>query len=111
MEVGLKMSSLADEEGDGYSLNIKEIELCLSLPGGGDDNMVKITGKRRFSETVGLKLFGLKMSSLADEERDGYSLNLKEIELRLGLPGGGDDNMVKITGKRRFSETVGLKLC
>ncbi|KAL6971735.1 Auxin-responsive protein iaa14 [Sarracenia purpurea var. burkii] len=53
---------------------------------------------------------GLNMSTLAGEERDGYSLNLKETELRLGLPGGGDGETVKITGKRGFFETVDLKL-
>ncbi|CAL5392664.1 unnamed protein product [Camellia sinensis] len=59
MEVGRKMSNLLGEERDGYSLNLKETELCLGLPGGGggaEAEMVKITGKRGFSETVDLKL-------------------------------------------------------
>lgn len=40
-------------------------------------------------------------------------LNLKETELCLGLPGGGGGNeneSMKTTGKRGFSETVDLKL-
>lgn len=38
-----------------------------------------------------------------------YSLDFKETELRLGLPGAGEDGG-KNTGKRSFSETVDLKL-
>ncbi|CAL5347292.1 unnamed protein product [Camellia sinensis] len=59
MEVGRKMSNLLGEERNGcYSLNLKETELCLGLPGGGGGGgeTVKITGKRGFSETVDLKL-------------------------------------------------------
>lgn len=59
MEVGRKMSNLLGQERDGgYSLNLKETELCLGLPGGGggEGETVKITGKRGFSETVDLKL-------------------------------------------------------
>lgn len=38
-------------------------------------------------------------------------LNLKETELCLGLPGAGNENeSMKTTGKRGFSETVDLKL-
>lgn len=37
-------------------LNHKETELCLGLPGGGEGETLKITGKRGFSETVDLKL-------------------------------------------------------
>lgn len=38
-----------------------------------------------------------------------YSLDYEETELRLGLPGAGEDGG-KNTGKRSFSETVDLKL-
>ncbi|XP_072989180.1 auxin-responsive protein IAA30-like [Typha latifolia] len=37
-------------------------------------------------------------------------LGLEETELRLGLPGGGDGEPTKISGKRGFSETIDLKL-
>ncbi|XP_047319230.1 auxin-responsive protein IAA14-like [Impatiens glandulifera] len=40
-----------------------------------------------------------------DQCVNGFSLNMKETELCLGLPGA-----VKVTGKRGFSETVDLKL-
>ncbi|KAG4983672.1 hypothetical protein JHK87_028421 [Glycine soja] len=41
----------------------------------------------------------------------GLSLNLKETELCLGLPGGGSEvETPRATGKRGFSETVDLKL-
>jgi len=51
MEVGRKM------------LNLRETELCLGLPGG---EMVKVTGKRGFSETVDLKLNLQPIESVAD---------------------------------------------
>lgn len=38
-----------------------------------------------------------------------YSLDYKETELRLGLPGAGEDSG-KNAGKRSFAETVDLKL-
>ncbi|KAL6519959.1 Auxin-responsive protein iaa7 [Orobanche minor] len=72
MEVGRKMGGggmLAAEHG----LNFKETELCLGLPGGGaesDPMMIKINGKRVFSETVDLKL------NLQSSESD--ALDLKE---------------------------------
>ncbi|CAK9148312.1 unnamed protein product [Ilex paraguariensis] len=57
MEVCLKMTNMLGEERGGYSLNLKETELCLGLPGGGGEaETMKITGKRGFSETVDLKL-------------------------------------------------------
>lgn len=45
-------------------------------------------------------------------ERDKYTLNFEETELRLGLPGGNEIGEVagKSGGKRGFSETVDLKL-
>lgn len=55
MEVGRKMSVFLGEE---RGLNLKDTELCLGLPGGGGEigELMKITGKRGFSETVDLKL-------------------------------------------------------
>ncbi|KZV17830.1 hypothetical protein F511_01639 [Dorcoceras hygrometricum] len=49
------------------------------------------------------------MSAILGEERE---LNLKDTELCLGLPGGGGEtgDVMKVTGKRGFSETVDLKL-
>ncbi|KAK6914024.1 AUX/IAA domain [Dillenia turbinata] len=43
-------------------------------------------------------------------ERKEYGLILKETELCLGLPGGGEGEVVKNNGKRVFSETIDLKL-
>ncbi|KAK3010770.1 hypothetical protein RJ639_011990 [Escallonia herrerae] len=54
MEVGRKTANMLG----GSSLNLKETELCLGLPGGGgsEGETLKVTGKRGFSETVDLKL-------------------------------------------------------
>ncbi|CAI9776875.1 unnamed protein product [Fraxinus pennsylvanica] len=54
MEVGRKIIDMLWLEEHG--LNLKETELCLGLPGGGESESIKITGKRGFSETVDLKL-------------------------------------------------------
>ncbi|KAL7210090.1 hypothetical protein ACSBR1_031618 [Camellia fascicularis] len=75
----------------------------------------KASYQQPFQSKVGISMeIGRKMSNLLGEERNGgYSLNLKETELCLGLPGGGggsEGETVKITGKRGFSETVDLKL-
>ncbi|XP_058086057.1 auxin-responsive protein IAA14-like [Magnolia sinica] len=51
----------------------------------------------------------IKMAKMLGSEQDEYSLKLEETELRLGLP-GGDNETVKNSGKRGFSETVDLKL-
>ncbi|CAA2967955.1 auxin-responsive IAA14-like [Olea europaea subsp. europaea] len=54
MEVGRKIIDMLRPEEHG--LNLKETELCLGLPGGGESDSIKITGKRGFSEIVDLKL-------------------------------------------------------
>ncbi|KAJ4954729.1 hypothetical protein NE237_011512 [Protea cynaroides] len=58
-----------------------------------------------------------KMTNIlgAVAERNDYSLNFEETELRLGLPGGSGiitdvDSINKNSGKRGFSETVDLQL-
>ncbi|XP_010278165.1 PREDICTED: auxin-responsive protein IAA16-like [Nelumbo nucifera] len=58
-----------------------------------------------------------KMANMLGAERDEYSLNFEETELRLGLPGGGGGSEGESTpsptkngGKRGFCETVDLKL-
>ncbi|XP_057959740.1 auxin-responsive protein IAA14-like isoform X2 [Malania oleifera] len=64
MEVCRKVMGTCNALGDGekYSLNLKETELCLGLPGGGGGGegeasaAAKSGGKRGFSETVDLKL-------------------------------------------------------
>ena len=44
-------------------------------------------------------------------ERNEFTLNFEETELRLGLPGGGSEaDSGKSTGKRGFAETIDLKL-
>lgn len=51
-----------------------------------------------------------EMTTMLTNEH-GLSLNLKETELCLGLPGGGSEvETPRATGKRGFSETVDLKL-
>ncbi|XP_019180060.1 PREDICTED: auxin-responsive protein IAA14-like [Ipomoea nil] len=58
-------------------LNLKETELCLGLPGGsggGNENeSMKTTGKRGFSETVDLKL---------NLQSDGSCLDLSETKMQ-----------------------------
>ncbi|KAL2530369.1 Auxin-responsive protein IAA14 [Forsythia ovata] len=54
MEVGRKIIHVLRPEEHG--LNLKETELCLGLPGGGESDSIKITGKRGFLETVDLQL-------------------------------------------------------
>ncbi|XP_059632422.1 auxin-responsive protein IAA14-like [Cornus florida] len=84
MEVGRKMSNLL-----GKDLNLKETELCLGLPGGGGGGggegcgeMMKITGKRGFSETVDLKLNLQSIESVADlKEKNKTTTTLKEKNL------------------------------
>ncbi|KAG8373138.1 hypothetical protein BUALT_Bualt12G0139600 [Buddleja alternifolia] len=68
MEVGRRMTAAAE-----HGLNMKETELCLGLPGGGD--AVKITGKRGFSETVDLKL-----NIQSNNESDGSDLNKENMK-------------------------------
>lgn len=75
MEVGRKMASMLQQgEAEHGGLNLKATELCLGLPGGGESESLKITGKRGFSETVDLKL-NLHQSAAASADS---SLDLKE---------------------------------
>lgn len=92
MEISRKISNMLGEErgGGGYSLNLKETELCLGLPGGGGgdgETAVKFTGKRGFSETVDLKLNLQSNESAVDLKEKMLKSSPKEKNL---LPGTKD---------------------
>ncbi|CAH9095457.1 unnamed protein product [Cuscuta epithymum] len=57
-----------------------------------------------------MEVIGRKTVNLMGGGEDHRGLNLKATELCLGLPGGGESESMKVTGKRGFSETVDLKL-
>ncbi|KAL8490950.1 hypothetical protein ACS0TY_022819 [Phlomoides rotata] len=63
-------------------LNLMETELCLGLPGGsgggGENDAVKFTGKRGFSETVDLKLNLKSHKSNGPDLKDNMQNSCKE---------------------------------
>ncbi|MFS7925902.1 putative AUX/IAA protein [Helianthus anomalus] len=57
-------------------MHLKETELCLGLPGGGEPDTLKVTGKRGYSETVDLML------NLQTNDQSSSSTDLKDKKLQ-----------------------------
>ncbi|KAI7738787.1 hypothetical protein M8C21_021084 [Ambrosia artemisiifolia] len=57
-------------------MHLKETELCLGLPGGGEPDTLKVTGKRGYSETVDLML------NLQTKDQSSSSNDLKDKKLQ-----------------------------
>lgn len=75
-------------------LNLKETELCLGLPGGGEGEISKINGKRGFSETVDLKL-NLQSNDPAMDLND----NIVKNSSSSSMENNTKDNMIKPPAK------------
>ena len=72
------------------SVSLKETELCLALPGGGDpppDLTLKPSGKRGFSQTIDLKL-NIQSNDDGGDSRVGVGLNndIKNIPTSVDIP-------------------------
>ncbi|XP_076943794.1 auxin-responsive protein IAA7-like [Bidens hawaiensis] len=65
-------------------MHLKETELCLGLPGGGEADTLKVNGKRGYSETVDLML------NLQTNDQSSSSTDLKDKKLQTSAKNNKD---------------------